>query len=402
MRIKKYEADDIKTALAAAKQELGPHALILSTRWIKKGQGAFGMLARPRVELTAAVDRDFGETSSRPAQTEYRQRSPEWTHEIATLRLQVQKIDQNVHSFKEMLSSIPGFQDLHTLREEIEGLKKSLLLLSPPAENGRPSSLPPSLESVFRTLLANGVRESVALSLLEELGQEIPPDKAPSFSEIQSALIERLKGSISVAGPITPSSDSQTVIAFMGPTGVGKTTTVAKLAAAAMKEKNQKVAMITTDTDRIASLEHIQMYAKTLGIPIQSAISPEEMKRAVNTYTDKDLILIDTTGFNPRDTENLRELNGLLSFSLPVETHLVMSATSKEEDLFDINRRFSAIPFHRYLVTKIDETSSFGPLFNFFFEAKRPLSYFTTGQRVPDDIEIASGARLAEAIVNLN
>ena len=185
-----------------------------------------------------------------------------------------------------------------------------------------------------------------------------------------------------------------TAVALVGPTGVGKTTTVAKLAANfALKEKC-RVALITADTYRIAAVEQLKTYADLIGIPIEVIYTPQELKAAMYRHQDKHLVLIDTAGRSPANQPQMMELESLLAVDLSIEKHLVLSATTKFTECLDAVRRFKTSNPQKYLFTKIDEACNLGTILSLMHHDPRPLSYITTGQNVPDDIEPADPQRL--------
>jgi len=188
--------------------------------------------------------------------------------------------------------------------------------------------------------------------------------------------------------------------AFVGPTGVGKTTTLAKVAAHFMMRFNKRIALITLDTYRIGGIEQLQTYARILRLPFEIASDAETLKEAIGRHQDCDLLLLDTAGRNPHRQDQLEEMRGILSADPGVENHLVLSATTKEGDLATIVQQFSLLPIRSYVFTKIDETEEYTALFNQLLRYKRPLSYLTNGQKVPEDIEPASKSRIASLVLN--
>jgi flagellar biosynthesis protein FlhF len=186
---------------------------------------------------------------------------------------------------------------------------------------------------------------------------------------------------------------------MVGPTGVGKTTTIAKLAAAHALTHRRKVALITADTYRIAAIEQLRTYSDIIGIPLEVVYSPEEIRPAIESHSDADVILMDTAGRNPRNPARMLELRGIIRAARPDEVHLVISATTKNFDALDVVDRFEQVGFDRLLFTKLDESSTYGMILNTLVRAQRPLSYLGTGQDVPEDFEIASAAKLAHMIM---
>jgi flagellar biosynthesis protein FlhF len=206
-----------------------------------------------------------------------------------------------------------------------------------------------------------------------------------------------LADGVEVAGP---QRTEGRVYALVGPTGVGKTTTIAKLAAYFSLKRSQKVLLLTSDTYRIGAVEQLATYARILGLPLKVAASPKELKSCLEERGAQDLVLIDTTGRSPNNTGMLDELRDFLTVSPVIGSHLVVSATTKEGDLERIISGFGRLPLEGYICTKLDETDHYLPLFNQLVPTRRPLAYFTHGQRVPEDLELVTKSRIVRLLSN--
>jgi flagellar biosynthesis protein FlhF len=189
------------------------------------------------------------------------------------------------------------------------------------------------------------------------------------------------------------------VLALVGPTGVGKTTTVAKLAAMFALFSNKSVGLITVDTYRIAAVEQLKTYAEIINIPVEVAFTPSEVALALSRLQDKDVVIVDTAGRSQKNGLQMGELKQFLGVAAPTETHLVLSVTTKYRDLLDCLERFREVSYDHLIFTKLDETNCYGSIFNSAIEAKCPVTYLTCGQNVPDDIEEASRERLTELLL---
>ncbi len=189
------------------------------------------------------------------------------------------------------------------------------------------------------------------------------------------------------------------IAALIGPTGVGKTTTLAKIAARFVLEQGISAALITADTYRISAVEQLKTYSDIIGLPLEIVYTPGELSKAIRKYRSKDLILIDTAGRSQHNEYQMKELEEFLSVNSRIEKHLVMSATTKQKDAEDILSKFSSCEPDRVIFTKTDETSSAGLILNLLYEKKMALSYLTNGQSVPDDILPASAEMLAELLL---
>ena len=191
-------------------------------------------------------------------------------------------------------------------------------------------------------------------------------------------------------------------INIVGPTGVGKTTTLAKIAAETMLKQRKNVAFITTDTYRIAAIDQLKTYAKILNVPIEVAYNLEDFKRAADRFSHYDAVFIDTAGRNFRNEQYVKDLGNIIDFSNDLETYLVLSLTSKQKDMDEIFRQFSTIPIKQVIFTKADETATYGSMINFIQHNKLAPLYLTNGQNVPDDIVRATPSNIVNTIFGVN
>ena len=194
-------------------------------------------------------------------------------------------------------------------------------------------------------------------------------------------------------------SDKNNVVAFVGPTGVGKTTTIAKLAAHFVLYKNKKVAMITADTFRVGAIEQLKHYGDLLEVPVHVVYRPEDVKEILTELKDYDLLLVDTMGFSPNNRIQIKKVKNLLDILNPDDIYVVVSAATKNQDMVDILNNYKELQYKKIIVTKLDETKSYGIILNAINISGCKLSYLTTGQNVPDDIEVASGDKIADLIL---
>jgi flagellar biosynthesis protein FlhF len=275
-------------------------------------------------------------------------------------------------------------------------------------KQGMPPSqlqLPPALLSLYGDLVANDVEPMLALRLCEFaqralLEQEGHEDALSLDGEKARLYLRRVIADfIPVAAPIQLEPGKTRVAALVGPTGVGKTTTVAKLAAYAQLHLKQKVALVTLDTYRLAAVDQLQEYARILQVPLHVALTVEDLRSALRFYQDRSLVLIDTPGHSPKDEEVLGQLRGFLDELPNCETHLVLSATTKPRDLTEIAQRYDQLKPSRLIFSKLDETSTYGPILGTLVRVKKPLSYLGTGQEVPEALEMATSRRVADLIL---
>jgi flagellar biosynthesis protein FlhF len=244
------------------------------------------------------------------------------------------------------------------------------------------------------------VAEELAVRLVDRVRAELPAERLNDARAVRAALAELVTPSIPVAGPIIlPSGTRPYIVALIGPTGVGKTTTVAKLAANFCLRDQRKVGLITLDTYRIAAVEQLRTYAQIIDVPLEVAASADQLRDAVQRLGHCDVVLIDTAGRSQRDAGKIRQLAAYFTAVQPHETHLVLSSTAGQKVLDETIERFKVIGIDRVIFTKLDEALGFGVILNCLQKANAKLSYVTTGQDVPSDIEIAEPRALAELIL---
>ena len=416
MRVKTFEAGSMQDALDIVKREMGEEAFILSTR-TRRRPSALGLAEEAVIEVTAAVDEAqagvppvaAGAPSMtyglRPPMTSPNTRSPREPAppappmDLQPLRRELLEIKGAVAALKD------NDQRNASILKELDHMKA---LLSRIQRQGMPPAqlqLPPGLLELYGDLVANDVEPFIAMRLCEHAQRALTDQDGDASSgtvdpERARLFLRRVIADfIPVAPPIQLDPGKMRVAALVGPTGVGKTTTVAKLAAFAQLKLKQKVALITLDTYRMAAVDQLQQYAQILQVPMHVALTVEDMRSALRFYQDRALVLIDTPGHSPKDTDTLQQLQGLLEELPEVETHLVLSATTKPRDLTEIAARYEPLHPTRLLFTKLDETSTYGPILSTLARVKRPLSYLGTGQEVPDALELATSRRVADLIL---
>jgi flagellar biosynthesis protein FlhF len=416
MRVKTFEAGSMQDALDIVKKDMGEEAFILSTR-TRRRPAALGLGEEAIIEVTAAVDEapssplpqgpgapglTYGlrppMAAGRPAQATAPQ-PPAPPMDLQPIRRELLEIKGAVAAMKD------NDQRNASILRELDQLKAMLNRIQrqgmPPAQ----LNLPPSLLELYGDLVGNDVEPLIAMRLCEYAHRALSDqegDGATGAVDPERARIflhRVIADFIPVAPPIQLEPGKMRVAALVGPTGVGKTTTLAKLAAYAQLQLKQKVALITLDTYRLAAVDQLQQYAQILQVPMHVALTVEDLRSAFRFYQDRALVLIDTPGHSPKDTETLGQLRNLLDELPEVETHLVLSATTKPRDLTEIAARFEPLKPTRLIFTKLDETSTFGPILGTLARVKRPLSYLGTGQEVPEALELATSRRVADLIL---
>ncbi|MDO4557581.1 MAG: hypothetical protein Q4C47_01285 [Planctomycetia bacterium] len=254
---------------------------------------------------------------------------------------------------------------------------------------------------LFTDLLDAEIPEEFARALVDRIRSELKPGQPLDESLLRARILRLIESGIRCSGPIRVHPGEHRLVALVGPTGVGKTTTIAKLAANYRLREHRSVGLITVDTYRIAAVEQIRTYAEIIDLPMQVVSSPYEIEGAVQRMRDLDLILLDTAGRSPRDSERLAELQDYLTKAGAGEVHLVLSTTASTRSLSQTVEQFSIAGPTHLLLTKLDEATGLGGIWPLIRDGKLPLSYLTNGQNVPDDIEVADSSRVARAMLGL-
>ncbi|MEK6992341.1 flagellar biosynthesis protein FlhF [Paenibacillus sp. FSL K6-1566] len=298
----------------------------------------------------------------------------------------------------EPLSSRLGISESEQrVLEELKEMKEWIAKLS--RHNLEARQLPEPLESIRDRLLRQDVSARLSEQWLEVAEEALRESGMQLGSEqLQAIMREQAKAFIDerIGGGIQPDTR---IVYIAGPTGVGKTTTIAKIAAEQLFRYHRKVGFITSDTYRISAVEQLRTYASILNVPMEVVQSPGDMQRALQTLQDCDLILMDTAGRNYRNELLVSELQSLFSHSEHSETYLVLSLTSKSGDMIEIADHFSKYALDKVIFTKMDETGSFGPIFNLLHAHNLRLSYMTNGQNVPDDLLLANSEQLCDLLL---
>jgi flagellar biosynthesis protein FlhF len=394
MRIKRYEAPTIQEALVKVKKDLGPEAVILYTKTFRKG-GVLGFFGTPMAEITAGVDLNLLDDMAKRKSIS-REAPSVSERELLTGKISDVSKPAQPASFAGSLDS--ARVKAKALQRELNEMKtSSAFSVSRDLNQADSAAL---LSEGFARLKKKLIRQEVEEFLIQKIikgmiSERIDPDKN---DEVFNWLNRFVSSAIKVAPPM-PLSRFQKVIAFVGPTGVGKTTTIAKLGARFSLMEQKRVAMVTADTYRIAATEQLKTYGRIMGIPVEVADSADDMTGILNKYKNMDVVLVDTAGRSPSSDEQLEELKKFVAQSQPDEIHLVLSATTKYFDMIRIIERFgAAVPINRMIFTKLDETRFYGAFINLMNNFQIPLAYYAAGQNVPDDLEVPEARSLAEKI----
>jgi len=284
----------------------------------------------------------------------------------------------------------------------IRGMVGQVLQQQERSKTSTSPAMPEALFDMYLAMVGQDISRELAEEIINDVRHELNADQLLDTSDVRQAVLRRLAAFIPSASDLmpNPSSDGRPrTIALIGPTGVGKTTTVAKLAATFKLRHGCKVGLITADTYRIAAVEQLRTYANIIGIPLQVAMSPAQMSLATQSLADCDVILIDTAGRSQNDLSRIEELKQFITAANPHEVHLVLSSTAGEKVLLKEAEVFAEVGIHRVVLTKLDEAVSFGVLVNVIRQVGKQLSFVTTGQEVPEHLECGRGERLAELVL---
>jgi len=362
MQIKKYIADNYSKALVRIKQEMGDDALILTTRSIRE-QSDWDGNGASKVEITAAIDSSANNVKNEP------------------------ELKVSETTFK-----LPNFDE-----EAESDLKLLLYPLLSQSERAKSLGLKSHQLELFSHLTASGLNEKITAKILSK--SSATSEGNGPFS-IRTQLMETMKRLIVCQGGITFNGQFPKRVVLVGPTGAGKTTTIAKIAADLVYRQQKKVAFVSLDTFRVGGIEQLGIYGDIMKIPVEAAQDQVELEECVRRHSDKDVILIDTMGRCHKDRAYSVQLSKVFERMGKVETHLVLSVGSNEKQFFESYKQFSLLGINHVLFTKIDEGLNFGTMLNFSLRTNLPLSYLTTGQRVPEDIEVATRDKVIRLIFN--
>ena len=353
MKIKKIRAKNFREALAQVKKELGSDAVILSSE-DKKGNRSY-------VEVTAAMDYDI-ETGG----------NMEYTP-------------------KPLLPSSGASNEYIELKNELRSLKDYIEAMK---DSGFELKLQGERRDIFNFLKARSINDEYALRLIKRAGNinEIETLMSDDLNIVRSSPEQQF-----IQSPISSDRNRRTIM-LIGPTGSGKTTTIAKLASVAIRER-KKVAMISIDTYKIGAAEQIRIYSRMIGIPLDIVSDREGLRKSITRFSDRDVLLIDTTGQNPRDIEYINGLKALYEMNLPIETQLLLSTSSDCEFLMDTYKYYNSLPIDYVAFTKTDEAVSLGSIYNLCSLYQKPVAYITTGQKVPGNIEFMDSRKLSNLIL---
>lgn len=365
MKVKKFTAKDMAEAMTKVRSELGKDAVILNSKNVETG-GFLGFFSKNSVEVIAAIDPEAGKPAPKKPVSKKMSKS----------------VNNNADSSEK-------------LKKDIEELKSAVKRINV-SNTSTSGEYPETLKEIDEILEMQEVKPDLRVKIMTQLLKKwYKSEESAEAEEIQ----QWLKSAVGELLPEHPPLNHKKYLNVFGPTGVGKTTTIAKIAAKAVVQEGKKVAFITTDTYRIAAIEQLKTYADILNVPVEVAYSMEDFKKAKLKYASYDFILIDSAGRNFRNKLYVEQLKELIDFESEMENHLVLSVTSKYRDMVSIIEQFKLIKIDSFIFTKFDETGSTGSVMNASYDFQKPVSYLTTGQNVPDDIIEAGKSEIVDFVL---
>ncbi|ESU33028.1 hypothetical protein G3A_08270 [Bacillus sp. 17376] len=385
MKVKKFTASSMPEAMKLVRGELGSDAVILNSRVVHTG-GFMGLFKKNSIEVIAAIDPDTEGSPNPDIMDKPNKYKPSVKNDESKKDAQTVRMNPITETPRKADKDL--LKEISQLKEMLKGTGKS-----------EGVSLPEPVSKQIQCLrdqeVDHEIIDELAAVLLEKwyLGGSKASDE--EITEwIGTAIGSRLS-------PLTFEGVSfeKKFVNVIGPTGVGKTTTLAKVAAECVLKHQKKVAFITTDTYRIAAIEQLKTYAKILDVPIEVCYNLDDFKAATDKFSDYDLVFIDTAGRNFRNQKYVNDLKNVIDFGKNMETYLVLALTAKQKDMEDIRKQFSLIHIDQFIFTKLDETAVYGSMLNMAIKFSTGIAYLTNGQDVPDDLIEANPEMIANTIL---
>lgn len=381
MHVKRYEVSSMNEAMMKIKSDLGPDAVILSTRKIRSGK-------QETFEVMAARDEKTLITENVPVR-------PDGSSNICGRDNQADMFAFFRGELQEIKASIDAFKRQSSLSLELAEIKETMDSFFD-ILGMRKGRMPGNLnQTIYLRLIGSGFSRAGACRIMEELNRDTPHEAQLNEAEALILVEKYIMNALPVSGQ---TGNEKRIKMFIGPTGVGKTTTLAKLAARYSIMKKMKVGLITTDNFRIAAAEQLETYAKIMGLRMERASNRETFEKALKSFADKDIILVDTPGRAHPDGGYQNQMERTLP-EQTIETNLLINATGGEDYLENIVSEYSRFPIDHLILTKIDESRRFGMLYDVICKMKKPVTYLTCGQNVPQDIEEVTRAKVAKVML---
>jgi len=380
VQIKTFEADNMTEALKAAKEAFGPEAVILGVKTNKPAGRFLGKWKKQKVTLTAATDTSYAVYDEVSIS---KKKPASFTTSPPIFRSPERKPSRSISNDRG--TSIRSF---------------SRPTNRPSVKDMLPASYVKKLFWLHQQMLMAGVAEDSVQELMV-LVHTVAVGRARISEEILMDILEKaIQDRIRMRPDPNTDKGLPKRMVFVGPTGVGKTTTIAKIATIYSHQRKSSIGLITLDDQRIGGISQLAIYARILGIPMKAASSPLTLRKALRNLSDKQLILVDTAGVNPNDLEQLNKIELLIAEIETPHVHLVLSTTTKARDLNVILDAFQPFPVRNLIFTKLDESTTQGNILSRAIQTGIPLSYYADGRNIPDDIHVMTAKRLMRMIFN--
>ncbi|NFV12981.1 flagellar biosynthesis protein FlhF [Clostridium sporogenes] len=405
MKIKKYVVNDMNEAMTRIRYELGADAIIISQRKVRR-RGFLGLFSKKSLEVTAAID-NYSKEKKHNYNTGYKvnnENNIEIIKKMIEERNNNAKFNSNINSdtnvsdgYKEIvISKNDKFEnksikekdttETKALMDEIRGLKTIVENMGKNQKSNKDEES--SLMKFFKDM---DLEEELIENIIKKVRNL--EDNIDEREKIKRVIEDNIEIKLNSVGKIT---------VLVGPTGVGKTTTIAKLAGKLALIDKKKVGLITIDTYRIGAVEQLKTYADIMNIPFKVVFSIKDMEKAITDLQYCDVILVDTTGRSSKNMMQISELRAFIEKIKEKSVHLVISASTKNKDIETIIKGYNVLEYENIIITKLDETSTYGSILTILDEAKKPISFITTGQDVPDDIKEGNKEEIAKIILGEN
>ena len=380
MTSKKFIAPTMKEALQQVKTEFGDEAVILKSEKVMKG-GVFDLLKREMVEVTAAAEDEVDTISTA---------GPDFAQQLDSNATQQREAERERHSRYE----------LEMLKDEMRSLRQGFADMSTQLKYSKMPSMPRELSQAYTRLEQSGLEKRWVQDMIGQALVELTANELVSSPDIDRFLEMQVSGVFAAPAPVKPLPRHRTTIAFVGPAGAGKTTTLLKLATHPKLYGKQQVGIISMDTRRLAAIEQIRTFTRISGIPLEVVYNVEQMRIAQQRLQAMNIVLVDTSGCNPRDEKTLDMLHKFMDQADCQEVHLVLSATTRDRELSFICDKFRTVPYSHLLFTHADEAMQYGTMANIARHAAKPIRFIGSGPSIPEDVRIVKAREITERILH--
>lgn len=378
MVIKKYLVKDMNEALTRIRYEMGKDAIIISQRKVKK-PGIFGYFKPKMIEVTAALENNKIDPNWKQKKNDEIDINKSINSIKKLMKDKTKELNNNLEGSKEEIAVTPAVID-DNIKDEVKEIKE---LLNKVIKNTAKEKEEDDILSYLREI-----------DVEDELVEELLSKDYDNLDDFKEDFKKLIKENVKISN-----ENLQGKVVLVGPTGVGKTTTIAKLAGRLALIDKKKVGLITIDTYRIGAVDQLRTYAEIMNIPFKVVITLKEMENAVEELKDCDIILIDTTGRSSKNTMQISELRAFIHKITPDNIMLVISGTTKNRDIDIILAGYRELNYEKLIITKLDETTAYGSIYNISKKSGKTIAYITTGQNVPDDIKSPAFDELEKLIL---